>query len=135
MKRTFCLLISLLALILFNSCETGEDTVVGSNQDTQIQNLSFHIDTTYLDSSQGRLIAKGTVINNGNSQVTSPWYVEGQFYTDRTYKIKLGGSSNQIGVPLSKGQSTFWTIYFSSSNVDVNDYPDARIADLRGIYK
>jgi len=126
---------SILILILFSSCESGGDTVVGSAEDTQITNLSFHVDTTYLEASQSRLVAKGTVTNNGSTQVSSPWYVEGQFYTDAAYKVKLGGSSTEIGVPLSRGQSTFWTIYFSSSNVNVNNYPNSRISDLRGIYK
>jgi len=122
--------------ILIISCDqTTTEPVVGSTQDTQISNLSFNVDTTYLEASASRIVAKGSVTNNGSAQVTSPWYIEGQFYTDATYKIKLGGNSTQIGVPLSRGQSTFWTIYYTSSNENVNNYPNCRIGDLRGIYK
>jgi len=116
------------------SCEES-DPVVGSTQDTSIPNLSFVVDTTYLDAANSRLVAKGSVKNSGNSQVTSPWYVECQFYTNSSRTTKLGGNYTQIGVPLSKGQSAFWTINYSSSNVDVNNYPNFAVGDLRGIYK
>ena len=132
------LLSKTIAVILISvfiiSCEESEP-VVGSNQDTAIPNLSFTIDTTYLEASTSRLFAQGTVKNNGSSSVTSPWYVEAQFYTDATLRTKLGGSYTQIGVPLSRGQSTFWTINYSSSNVDVKNYPNFAVSDLRGIYK
>lgn len=121
-------------LLIIVSCDTN-DSVVGSDDDTKISNLSFTIQSTSLEASSKRLVAKGTVKNNGNSEVTSPWYVEAQFFTDSTLTVKLGGSNTQIGVPISKGQSTFWTITFSSENVDVTDYPKFAVGELRGIYK
>ena len=133
MKLIFLNLIILLSLLVI-SCEES-DPVVGSTQDTSIPNLSYVVDTTYLDAANSRLVAKGTVKNNGNSQVTSPWYVECQFYTNSSRTTKLGGNSTQIGVPLNKNQSTFWTINYTSSNVDVTDYPNFSVGDLRGIYK
>lgn len=134
MKTISGLLIIFISLFII-SCETSTESTVGSTQDTTIPNLSFTVDTTYLDGSAGKLIAKGTVKNNGNSSVSSPWYIEGQFYTNATLSTKLGGNYTQISVPLSRGQSTFWTIDFSSSNVNVINYPDFAISDLRGIYK
>lgn len=121
-------------LFTYVSCDTAEPIVDDPN-DTVIPNLSFKVDTTYLDSSAGRLVASGTVKNNGSSKVTTPWYVEAQFYTTKSGNTKLGGNYTQIGVPLSSGQSTFWTIYYSSSNVDVRNYPDFGVRDLKGIYK
>ena len=126
--------ISVLTAILIISCDSTESTV-GSNEDTVIPNLFFTVDTTYLDTANNRLVAKGTVKNNGGSQVTSPWYVEAQFYTNASRSTKLGGNYTEIGVPLSTGQSTFWTINYSSQNVDVRDYPNFTVGDLRGIYK
>lgn len=67
------------------SCEESEP-VVGSTQETSIANLSFTVDTTYLDAANSRLVAKGSVKNNWSSQVTSPWYVECQFYTNAGMK-------------------------------------------------
>lgn len=132
--KKLAVIISILFLLILISCEES-DPVVGSDNDTTIPNLSFVVDTTYLDASNKRLVAKGTVKNNGTSKVTSPWYVECQFYTSSAKTTKLGGSYTQIGVPLSNGESTFWTITYSSSNVDVTNYPNFAVGNLRGIYK
>lgn len=102
MKSAAYLFLVILSSLLI-SCNEAGDTVVGSTHDTQIINLSFNVDTTYLEASKNRLVAKGRVTNNGNAQVTSPWYVEGQFYTDATYKTKLGGSSTQSVSPYREG--------------------------------
>jgi len=133
MKQLIILSVLVLSLILISCYES--EPVVGSTGDTAIPNLSFTVDTTYLDASNNRLVAKGTVKNNGNSQVTSPWYVECQFYTNSSKTTKLGGNYTQIGVPLAKSESTFWTINYSSSNVNVNDYPNFAVSNFRGIYK
>jgi hypothetical protein len=127
-------LFAVIISLLITSCDESE-TTVGSDMDTVIPNLSFTVDTTYLDAANNRLVAKGSVKNNGSSKVTSPWYVECQFYSNSSRTTKLGGNYTQIGVPLSNGQSTFWTINYSSSNVNVNDYPNFAVGDLRGIYK
>ena len=132
--KPILVLISVLTAILIISCDSTEPTV-GSNEDTVIPNLFFTVDTTYLDTANNRLVAKGTVKNNGSSQVTSPWYVEAQFYTNSSRTTKLGGDYTQIIVPLSSGQSTFWTINYTSQNVDVRNYPNFAVGDLRGIYK
>ena len=133
MKKLILTLAIFFSLIVV-SCEDSEP-IVGSTNDTSIPNLVFAVDTTYLDSANSRLVAKGTVKNNGNSQVTSPGYVECQFYTNSSKTTKLGGNYTQIGVPLAKSESTFWTITYSSSNVNVNDYPNFAVGNLRGIYK
>jgi hypothetical protein len=134
MKTISASLLILISLFII-SCETSTESTVGTTQDTAIPSLSFTVDTTYLNGSAGKLIAKGIVKNNGNTSVSSPWYIEGQFYTNATLSTKLGGNYTQIGVPLSRGQPTFWTIDFSSSNMNVRDYPNFAISDLRGIYK
>ena len=123
-----------IALLVLASCKPLDSTV-GSTSDTQINSLAFTVDTSYIDIAHKRLVARGTVKNNSRVTVTSPWYVEGQFYTDDSFDTKLGGNNTEIGVPLSPGQQTFWTIYFSSTNVDVMQYPEFRVSDLRGIYK
>lgn len=86
---------------VFISCQKTDSTV-GSSSDKQINSLSFTIDTAYVDGANSQLVAKGKVKNNGSITVTSPWYVEAQFYTDDTYSTKLGGNYTQIGVPISK---------------------------------
>lgn len=132
MKKIFIAL--LLITSFFISCESPGDDTVGSTKDTPINGLSFTIDTVYLENTP-KLVAKGRVKNLSTTKVLVPWYVEGQFYSDSTYTLKLGGSYSQIGVPLETGQETLWTINFASNNVDVRSYPKAKIADIRGIYK
>ncbi|MDP4116892.1 MAG: hypothetical protein Q8903_12200, partial [Bacteroidota bacterium] len=88
-----------------------------------------------MESGSNRLVASGRVTNTGSAHVTSPWYIEAQFYTSKNSSAKLGGGNTQIDVPLNSGQSTLWTIYYSSANVDAKSYPDFDIRDFRGIYK
>lgn len=132
--KSFILVLVIILIWALLACDEVEP-VVDDPQDTVIPSLSFIVDTTYLDSGSKRLVASGTVKNNGSAKVVSPWYVEAQFYTTKSGNTKLGGNYTQIGVPLSSGQSAFWTIYYSSSNVDVRNYPDFGVKDLRGIYK
>ena len=128
-------LLIVLAMFLFVSynCESVGENTVGSPSDTEITRMAFFVDTTYVSGSS--LYARGRVQNNGSNGVNPPWYVEAQFYTDATYTTKLGGNNTSISVPLSPGQSTFWTISFSSSNVDVRNYPGFTVKDPRAIYK
>jgi hypothetical protein len=120
--------------LFFNTnCEPIGESTVGSPSDTEISRVAFVVDTTYIGGSL--LYAKGRVQNTGPNTISPTWYVEAQFYTDATYTTKLGGNYTSISVPLGPGQSTFWTISFSSSNVDVRKFPDFRVRDLRAIYK
>jgi hypothetical protein len=131
--------LSLIAGILFSllligaSCEEGNSTVVGSNQgNTDINNVSFTV--TELEVSSSSLKASGTVENTGSSTITSPWYVEAQFYADSTLTLKLGGNRTQIGVPLESGVQTLWSITFSSQNIAEGDYPNFRVSNMRAYY-
>lgn len=125
-----------LVLLTLTGCEgLGNESIVDNPGDTQVGDLSFRVDTTYLDSQNKRLVASGQVKNYGSGKITAPWYVEGQFYTSSTSNVKLGGNYTQISVPLSPGQQTYWTIYFSSNNTDVRQYPNFAIRDIRAVYK
>jgi hypothetical protein len=65
-------------------------------------------------------------------------YIPNLYFTVDTTYLDSGADrlvASGIGVPLSSGQSTFWTIYYSSSSVDVRSYPSFGVNDLRGIYK
>jgi hypothetical protein len=125
----FCCFCSLFLI----SCDDS-DPVVGEPGKAVIENLAYTVDTTYVDNASSRLVARGSVKNNGSSQVTSPWYIEAQFYASATSSTKLGGNNTRIGVPLNRGESTFWTIYFSSNNVDVRSYPNFGVKEIRAFY-
>lgn len=123
------------------SCEVtvhdgmGDQPADSGTGDAGISNVTFTVDTTYMVASPGMLVARGLAKNDGSTTISSPWYVECQFYTDSTLLIKLGVNDTQIGVPLSPGQSVYWAISFSSGNVDVRRFPDFRVSDMRALYK
>jgi hypothetical protein len=133
-------LFAVLSLVMV-SCEvTVHDGMIDQSAgsgtgDGGISNVTFSVDTTYMLASPGMLVARGLAKNSGSETISSPWYVECQFYTDSTLLIKLGVNDTQIGVPLSPGQSVYWTISFSSGNVDVRRFPDFRVSDMRALYK
>lgn len=134
----YLLLISTFAVflsVILSSCddEGGSSTIVGSTQgNTDIYNVSFTV--TELEVSSSMLKASGTVKNTGNNTITSPWYVEAQFYKDSTLLLKLGGNRTRIGVPLEPGIQTIWSITFSDPDIAEGDYPNFRVSNLRAYY-
>ncbi len=131
MKAISLLMLTSLLFLGF-MCE-GSSPVVGSDQDVQINSLAFAITSTSL--SGQTMYASGTVRNYGSTKVSSPWYVEGQFYADSTYALKLGGDNTQINVPLDPGQSTIWNLSFTLPQGSAQNYPAFKVRDLRGIYR
>src|SRR5512135_3128621 len=95
-SSTYRQVAAIIPFVLFLSfnCEPATETTVGSPQDTQIPNTTVTVDTTYTSGSS--LYASGKVKNSGSSSITTPWYVECQFYTDSTFTLKLGGNNTQI---------------------------------------
>ena len=130
---TNLLLISLiLYVILIGSyCETS-DPIVGDPGVPVIANVSFNI--TGLNASNDKLTATGTVKNNSSVRITPPWNIEGQFYADSTFTLKLGGDVTRITVPLEQGVETLWTLNFSSANISEGNYPNFRVSGLRAYY-
>lgn len=120
-------------LLLTAACDLPTESTVGSPDDTPIIGLTFSVDSTYLSGSM--MVARGQVWNNGSSSTIPTWYIEAVFYTDSTYKTKLGGNSTTMNFGLSPGQSSFWSISFSTSAVDVRQFPKFKVKDVRGVYK
>lgn len=121
-------------LITGSSCndESGS-TVVGTTQgNTDIYYVSFTV--TELEVTSSSLKASGTAKNTGNKTITSPWYIESQFYADSTFSLKLGGNRTQIGVPLETGLQTVWSITFSDPNIAEGNYPNFRVSNFRAYY-
>jgi len=121
-------------LVTGSSCdEDGGSTVVGNTYgNTNINNVNFII--TELEVTSSSLKASGTVKNTGTNTITSPWYIEAQFYADSTYSLKLGGNRTQIGVPLETGVQTIWSITFSDPDIAEGDYPNFRVSNFRAYY-
>jgi hypothetical protein len=103
MKKKYIFIFVSLPFFAFLCEKNGEDTVVGSNKDVEISGLTFTIDRSYI--SGLTMYANGTVRNESSAEVTSPWFVEGQFYS----------------------------FYLNQGNTQT--YPEFKIGNLRGIYK
>ncbi len=99
---------------------------------TVISGVEFAI--TQQDTANGALVATGTVKNTGTVPIAVPWYVGADFYGDGGYTVRLGGSYTEILTPLEANQSTFWTIRFTSPNVDVYQFPVFFVSNLKAYY-
>jgi hypothetical protein len=107
-------------------CEAGN--VTGSDEVDVISNVAITVTETTASSS--KLIAKGTITNNG-SNIIPPWFVEGDFYSDSSFTFKLGGDSERINFALGNGESTGWELEFSSDRYVESEYPDFAVRNLR----
>ena len=115
------------AILFFFSCE--HEPVVGSDNVDVYQDTEFLI--TDRDIQNGRLVAYGTIENTGSRKITPVWYIECEFYTDRSCEFKLGGGNQKKQFSLGPEEKTGWKITFSSSDYNLNEYPDFGVKNLR----
>ena len=85
----------LLIALLIVGCE---ETVIGSNNVHELTNLDFTIDGKSV--SNTALKVWGNVTNIGANKVSSPWYIEGMFYSDSTYTYVFGGDNVWMGLSI-----------------------------------
>ena len=116
----------IISILLLISC----NNTIGSDDVNELTNLEFTIDDEKEVTSTA-LIVKGSVINTGTTKVSSPWYIEGMFYSDTNFTTILGGASQTINVPLESGVIYNWTLSFSSSDILESEYPNFGFRNLR----
>jgi len=95
----------ILSIFLLISC----NNTIGSDDVNELTNLEFTIDDEK-EVTTTALIVKGSVKNTGTIKVSSPWHIEGMFYSDNNFTTILGGASQTINVPLESGVSYNWTL-------------------------
>ena len=117
----------IISILLLISC----NNTIGSDDVIELTNLEFTIDDEKEVTSTA-LIVRGSVINTGTTKVSSPWYIEGMFYSDTNFTTILGGANQTINVPLESGVSYNWTLSFSSSDILESGYPAFGFRNLRG---
>ena len=117
----------ILSILLLISC----NNTIGSDDVNELTNLEFTIDDEKEVTSTA-LIVKGSVINTGTTKVSSPWYIEGMFYSDINFTTIFGGANQTINFPLESGVDYNWTLSFSSSDITESDYPNFGFRNLRG---
>ena len=117
----------MLLFFLLISC----DNTIGSDDVNELTNLEFSIDDEREVTSTA-LIVKGGVINKGTIKVSSPWYIEGMFYSDTNFTTILGGANQRINIPLEPGVNYNWVLTFSSNDIIEDTYPNFGFRNLRG---
>jgi hypothetical protein len=118
----------LTSCLLLTACVT-EEPLTGSVDAVVLAGSSFTVTERVQSTTQ--LIARGTVKNNGSKTWSPVWIVEGEFYADSTYSLKLGGAVKYFNFSLEKGTATSWELRFTSSDFDVSDYPKFAVRNLR----
>lgn len=125
--KPLCLSILMIWSLVLVACTP--ETVTGSANAVVLTGSQFTI--TERTNSGTQLLARGTVKNNGNATWFPVWIVEGEFYSDSTFTLKLGGTNKRFTFSLEKGTATNWELRFSSSEFTLSNYPKFAVKNLR----
>jgi len=121
MKKIVLMLLLLLSIGCFD--------IIGSNNVFELNNVTLTV--TGMEVSNYRFKVYGTAVNNGDSTILAPWYIEAMFYSDSTFTETFGGDNDRMNFPLEPGVSGYWTLTHNSDAVVEADYPNFAIKDLR----
>ncbi|KAA3618897.1 MAG: hypothetical protein DWQ05_05880 [Calditrichaeota bacterium] len=130
MKNLLTIFVIFLCALQFWGCD---ETITGSPNVDVISNVRFVITDTWAESD--KLVATGTIENTGNRTIAPPFYVEGQFYSDARYRLKLGGDDYRISFSLEPREIAVWRLEFSSSEINESLYADFAVKNLRAYWK
>ena len=72
----------------------------------------------------------GTIYNSGNTTFSPPWYVEGDFYQDPTFKFKFGGTNEKFNFTLAPAETTQWQLIFTPGSTGTGDYGNFAVKNL-----
>jgi len=128
MKKLNTVAFFLVSIFFFLSCEDMPVTT-GSLDIEVIKNMKFAITSKSYTTDQLSVI--GTIKNTGSETVYPDWFVEGEFYADSTFKLKLGGDNYMMTFPLEPGVTASWQLIFYSDLYIESDYPHFGIKNLR----
>ena len=112
---------------------TGCYDIIGSNDVFELDNVTLTV--TEMEAQNYRWKVSGTVVNNGDSTISAPWYIEAMFYSDSTFTETFGGDNDRMNFPLEPGVTSYWTLTHSSDAVVEANYPNFAIKDLRAYIK
>ena len=108
---------------------TGCYDIIGSNDVFELDNVTLTV--TEMEAQNYRWKVSGTVVNNSDSTIEAPWYIEAMFYSDSTFTETFGGDNDRMNFPLEPGVTSYWTLTHSSDAVVEANYPNFAIKDLR----
>ena len=118
-------ILTILSILLTVGCFD----IIGSNNVFELNNVNLTV--TEMEATNYRWKVSGTVVNNGDSTISAPWYIEAMFYSDSTFTETFGGDNDRMNFPLESGVMGHWTLTYSSDDVVEANYPNFAIKDLR----
>lgn len=126
------LIILIIAALTFLGSSCEEDPIIGPDPGKDPISVSFTVTSQQVTST--KLSVSGKVKNTGSSTITAHWFVEGQFYSDNTYTLLLGGDVTTINLPLNPGVETLWNLELSDPDIAEGNYPNFAVKDLVAYY-
>ena len=126
------LIILIIAALTFLGSSCEEDPIIGPDPGKEPIRVTFTVTSQLVTST--KLSVSGKVKNIGSNTITAHWYVEGQFYSDNTYTLLLGGDVTTINLPLNPGVETLWNLELSDPDIAEGNYPNFAIRDLVAYY-
>jgi ribosomal protein L31 len=114
-------------MIFFLSCE--ESVPTGSEDVDEFESVVFVV--TSKEVTDNTFFVEGTIENTGSETFTPIWYMEAQFYTDQQKSLKLGGSVDSFNFSLENGETTQWSLRYSNSDQNLNNYQNFGIGNFR----
>ena len=134
-------LLTIISLLLFTGCNLSifnYTEVEYDNVMITVTKLKFVDSSNVFSYPWCSFLASGTVVNIGedtlfkNQYMLDPtWFVEGTFYTDSTFTQSIGTSRDMMGVDLTPGDTTTWSMSITDSTVCTLDYPNFTVNNLK----
>lgn len=122
-------LFTVLVMIGINTCTETKNPVCAENVE-EISDLEINVTTKTLNNNQNEFIVQGNETNNGD-EIYPVWYIECDFYTDSTFKFKLGGEYCKMNYSLDNGETTSWRTGFASDKYIESDYEYFAVKNIR----
>ena len=121
------LILLLFVAIPFLGCE--ETMPTGVEEVEEFNSVVFVI--TSKEVTDNTFFVEGTIENTGELTFTPTWYMEAQFYTDEAKSLKLGGSVDSFNFSLENGEATQWSLRYSNSDQNLDNYQNFGIGNFR----
>jgi len=119
------------SMIFFLSCE--ESVPTGSEDVDEFESVVFVV--TSKEVTDNTFFVEGTIENTGSETFAPIWYMEAQFYTDQQKSLKLGGSVDSFNFSLENGETTQWSLRYSNTDQNLNNYQNFGIGNFRAYKK
>ena len=121
--------LTLLLLLFALSCYD----IIGSKDVIELDNVVLTV--TEMEAKPFSWKVSGTILNNGETTISPPWYIEAMFYSDSTFTTTFGGDNDRMNFPLESGVTGYWVLTHRINDIVEADYPNFAFKDMRASIK